>query len=102
MINLLKNAIEAVESDNHGKITLTVSKQILDRISLHVANSGQPIPPEVLPHIFIPFFTTKASGSGIGLSVSRYIMRLHGGKLQYSRSKEGMTVFSMVFSAGQP
>ncbi|GHT24915.1 sensor histidine kinase [Bacteroidia bacterium] len=97
LINLLKNAIEAVESDNHGKIILSINNQAPDRISLNIANSGQPIPPEVLPHIFIPFFTTKASGSGIGLSVSRYIMRLHGGKLQHSRSKDGMTVFSMVF-----
>ncbi|WP_162491143.1 ATP-binding protein, partial [Candidatus Symbiothrix dinenymphae] len=78
---------------------LPVGKQTPDRISLNIANSGQPIPPEVLPHIFIPFFTTKSSGSGIGLSVSRYIMRLHGGKLQYAHSKDGMTVFSMVFSA---
>ncbi|GHT13345.1 sensor histidine kinase [Bacteroidia bacterium] len=97
LINLVKNAIEAIESGKQEKIVISAVKQESDKISLHVANSGNPIPAEVLPHIFIPFFTTKSSGSGIGLSVSRYIMRLHGGKLQHSRTKEGMTVFSLVF-----
>jgi nitrogen fixation/metabolism regulation signal transduction histidine kinase len=97
LINLVKNAIEAVEDDRERKITLSVSHPAPDRLSIHVANSGNPIPADVLPHIFVPFFTTKPSGSGVGLSVSRYIMRLHGGKLQHSVSKDGMTVFSMIF-----
>lgn len=98
LINLIKNAIEAIDAAaGEGRITLSVNKPTGDRLSVHVANSGQPIPPEILPHIFVPFFTTKPSGSGIGLSVSRYIMRLHGCKLQHSVSKDGMTVFSMIF-----
>ena len=55
------------------------------------------MPKEVLPNIFIPFFTTKDKGSGIGLSISRYIMRLHVGNLKHSQ-KEGWTVFSMIFA----
>jgi nitrogen fixation/metabolism regulation signal transduction histidine kinase len=97
LINLVKNAIEAVEADKGEKIILSVGRQAPDRLSVHVANSGQAIPPDILPHIFVPFFTTKPSGSGVGLSVSRYIMRLHGGKLQHSTSKDGLTVFSMIF-----
>ncbi|MDR0699013.1 MAG: PAS domain-containing protein [Tannerella sp.] len=97
LINLVKNAIEAVETGKGEKIILSVGKQASDRLSVHIANSGQPIPPDILPHIFIPFFTTKPSGSGVGLSISRYIMRLHGGKLQHSVSKDGLTVFSMIF-----
>jgi nitrogen fixation/metabolism regulation signal transduction histidine kinase len=97
LINLVKNAIEAVETDSPGKIIFSVGKQIQDKTSLDIANTGKPIPADVLPHIFIPFFTTKPSGSGVGLSVSRHIMRLHGGKLQHSLSKDGMTVFSLVF-----
>jgi nitrogen fixation/metabolism regulation signal transduction histidine kinase len=97
LINLVKNAIEAVETEKGEKILLSVNRTAPDRLSIHVANSGKPIPPDILPHIFIPFFTTKPSGSGVGLSVSRYIMRLHGGKLQHSVSKDGMTVFSMIF-----
>jgi PAS domain S-box-containing protein len=99
LINLVKNAIEAVETDSGEKIVISIGKHEPDKFSLAIANTGKPIPPDILPHIFIPFFTTKASGSGIGLSVSRYIMRLHGGKLQHSRSKDGMTVFSMIFTS---
>ncbi len=62
----------------------------------YVRNNGEPIPAEVLPHIFVPFFTTKSTGTGIGLSVSRYIMRLHGGNLKH-HVEDGRTVFSMVF-----
>lgn len=98
MINLVKNAIEAIEENaREGRITLSVNRPDGDRLSAHVANTGQPIPPEILPHIFVPFFTTKPSGSGVGLSVSRYIMRLHGGKLQHAVPKDGMAVFSMIF-----
>jgi nitrogen fixation/metabolism regulation signal transduction histidine kinase len=94
LVNLVKNAIEAIEEDGERKITISAD---LERPGIHVANSGKPIPADVLPHIFVPFFTTKPSGSGVGLSVSRYIMRLHGGKLQHSVSKDGMTVFSLIF-----
>jgi signal transduction histidine kinase len=97
LINLVKNAIEACEPDNGGKIILSADRTTPDKINVHVANTGKPIPPAILPHIFVPFFTTKPAGSGVGLSVSRYIMRLHGGKLQHSVSKEGMTVFSLFF-----
>ncbi|MDR1340173.1 MAG: PAS domain-containing protein [Prevotellaceae bacterium] len=95
LINLVKNAVEAV--GNEGKITLSAGVRDHGRLSIHVANTGEPIPPDILPHIFVPFFTTKPSGSGIGLSVSQYIMRLHGGKLQHSVSGNKMTVFSMIF-----
>jgi nitrogen fixation/metabolism regulation signal transduction histidine kinase len=97
LINLIKNAIEAIDTDNHEKIIFSLNKQTPDRLGLDIANTGKPIPADILPNIFIPFFTTKPSGSGIGLSVSRYIMRLHGGKLQHATSKDGMTVFSLVF-----
>jgi nitrogen fixation/metabolism regulation signal transduction histidine kinase len=97
LINLVKNAVEAVGEDRGGEITISVVSPATDRLCIDVANSGEPIPADILPHIFVPFFTTKPSGSGIGLSVSRYIMRLHGGKLQHSVSRNGMTVFSMIF-----
>ncbi|MDR2805180.1 MAG: PAS domain-containing protein [Dysgonamonadaceae bacterium] len=98
VINLMKNAIEAVEPHQNGQIVLSTHTPEVGAVSLEIANTGQPIPADILPHIFIPFFTTKPAGSGVGLSVSRYIMRLHGGKLQHSLSKEGMTVFQLIFS----
>jgi nitrogen fixation/metabolism regulation signal transduction histidine kinase len=96
LVNLLKNAIEAVTPDiQQAEIRITVKKH-KDVICIEVADNGLPIPPEVLPNIFIPFFTTKEAGSGIGLSISRYIMRLHGGNLHH-RTENGWTVFSMEF-----
>jgi nitrogen fixation/metabolism regulation signal transduction histidine kinase len=100
LINLLKNAVEAVDAGSHGKIVISASYRDEDQICLDMANTGPPIPADVLPHIFIPFFTTKSAGSGIGLSVSRYIMRLHGGKLQHFVSSEGMTVFRLTVAGG--
>jgi len=96
LINLLKNAIEAIETESNERIIISADCYPDGKINLNVANSGEPIPADILPHIFVPFFTTKSSGSGIGLSVSRYIMRLHGGKLVHFVSPDGMTVFQLV------
>jgi PAS domain S-box-containing protein len=96
LTNLVKNAIEAIETTGNERIEIIIYHQETGNIMLDIANTGKPIPPEVLPHIFVPFFTTKPNGSGIGLSVSRYIMRLHGGKLLYFVSPEQMTVFQLV------
>jgi signal transduction histidine kinase len=107
LLNLLKNAAEAIleeegeaqEKDKKSlgerQIRLELSEE-RDKIHLDVYNSGRPIPEEVLPNIFVPFFTTKDSGTGIGLSVSRYIMRLHGGTLTHFTKGE-WTVFRMTF-----
>jgi signal transduction histidine kinase len=96
--NLLKNATEAIpEGQTGGRITIEVAAGE-GKVHLSVGNNGAPIPAEVLPHIFVPFFTTKTTGTGIGLSVSRYIMRLHGGNLKH-HAEGGSTTFSMVFPA---
>lgn len=95
LVNLVKNAVEAIPENKEGKISI----RIIDdegKTQIDVCNNGTPIPEDVIPNIFIPFFTTKNSGSGIGLSVSRYIMRLHGGNLKH-HTKDGWTIFSMVF-----
>lgn len=97
LVNLLKNAAEAIDPERgDGEITVRVWRDG-ESVRLDVANNGTPIPAEVLPHIFVPFFTTKSTGTGIGLSVSRYIMRLHGGNLKHHTDDTGRTVFSMVF-----
>ena len=96
LINLIKNAIEAVEPHAGEKIMISAQALESGKIGIEIADTGRPIPPDVLSHIFVPFFTTKSSGSGIGLSLSRYIMRLHGGKLQHATSKEGLTIFTLV------
>ncbi|NLA48413.1 MAG: HAMP domain-containing histidine kinase, partial [Bacteroidales bacterium] len=92
--NLLKNATDA--APNKGKqIKIELSEEET-KTNLDIANSGHPIPEEVLPNIFVPFFTTKEAGTGIGLSISRYIMRLHGGTLSHFTDND-WTVFRLTF-----
>jgi nitrogen fixation/metabolism regulation signal transduction histidine kinase len=95
LLNLTKNAIEAVRKSDDRRLEYNVFTNSDNHIYIDVCNSGAPIHPDVLPNIFVPFFTTKEGGSGIGLSVSRYIMRLHGGTLYHFTTKDGMTAFRM-------
>jgi len=96
LVNLMKNAIEAIVSTENGQIIIHTHKRTAGQVAIDICNTGKPILQDVLPNIFIPFFTTKETGTGIGLSVSRYIMRLHGGKLIHSTSPEGWTVFTLI------
>ena len=83
LINLLKNATEACAEQEHPEVVVATSYDQGKRIfRLSVTDNGCGILPEVLDRIFIPFFTTKPTGSGIGLSLCKQIMTLHGGSLQ--------------------
>lgn len=95
LVNIIKNAVEAADPRESGRIIIRAG-ETNGKVQIDICNNGRPIPADVAPHIFIPFFTTKDSGTGIGLSVSRYVMRLHGGNLKHHTS-DGWTVFSMVF-----
>ena len=81
VINLLKNAIQAIGNQPDGQIDIQVYCNETEEVLIEIKNNGPVIPPEIAEHIFIPFFTTKKGGSGIGLSISRQIMRLSGGSL---------------------
>ncbi|MBQ8672612.1 MAG: ATP-binding protein [Bacteroides sp.] len=85
VINLLKNAIQAIASsgmpEGEGRIGIHARCDESEAVLIEISNNGPAIPPEVADHIFIPFFSTKEGGSGIGLSISRQIMRLSGGSL---------------------
>ena len=96
LVNLVKNAVEAITDTEIKKIRISINHHADGKVQIEVSNTGNPIAKEVLPHIFIPFFTTKDYGTGIGLSISRYIMRLHGGKLTHATSAEGWTVFTVL------
>ncbi len=96
--NLLKNAIQAIESDKDlqaGIIRIQANCNEAESVFIRISNNGPAIPPEVTSHIFIPFFTTKEGGSGIGLSISRQIMRLSNGSLSLQQGRE--TTFVLQF-----
>lgn len=100
VINLLKNAIQAIESSGNeaegGHIHIRAYCNEAEAVLIEIANNGPAIPPDVAEHIFIPFFTTKENGSGIGLSISRQIMRLSGGNISLKQGKE--TTFVLKFN----
>lgn len=82
VLNLLKNAMQAIGSEQpNGRIELKAYCNPDESVVIEVSNNGPTIPPEEAEHIFVPFFTTKEGGSGIGLSISRQIMRLSGGSI---------------------
>lgn len=93
LVNLFKNAVQAGAT----KISVTASIEDDGSTAIDVANNGRPVPEERREEIFVPFFTTKADGSGIGLSLSRQIMRLHNGSISLSRSDARETVFTLLF-----
>ena len=82
--------------DCERKITIRSSIDAEERIQIEVTNNGSAIPAEVAENIFTPFFTTKTDGSGIGLAVSRQIIRLHGGSLRLKHNEEGRVTFAIV------
>ena len=97
LINLLLNAIQAVDGRPEARVTLHARPNRRGTPVIEVTDTGPGIAPDVQERIFVPFFTTKADGSGIGLSLSRQILRLHGGTLRV-RSKPGEgTTFAMRF-----
>jgi len=97
LINLLLNAIQAVEKRPHAKIELRARLDDRGRVLLQIADNGPGILPEVMEKMFIPFFTTKSGGSGIGLSLSRQIMRLHRGTISAHSQLNTETVFTLRF-----
>ena len=98
LINLVVNAIEAIKDRDEPRITLTGEIQSNNKILVKVSDNGLGMPPELLEKIFIPFFSTKKTGSGIGLSLCKQIMLLHKGNIQ-AQSTEGVgSAFVMTFT----
>ena len=95
-INLIKNAIHAVDKVINPQLNLNAKYGTYGNVILQVQDNGQGILPEVIEKIFIPFFTTKTSGSGIGLALSRQLVRAQGGNIT-AQSTAGNTVLSVRF-----
>ncbi len=96
LINLLKNSAEAVSNMQNARIDL-IGRYDGSYIKIEVIDNGTGIIPEAIERIFVPFYTTKKTGSGIGLSLSRQIMQLHNGTLTVESEPDVKTIFTMRF-----
>ena len=97
LINLIKNSIQALKGCLNAQIQIRGFYNKRGRPTIQVIDNGPGILGDVIDKIFIPFFTTKQSGSGIGLSLSKQIMRLHGGTITAQSKPNEETIFNMTF-----
>ncbi len=97
LINLILNAIEASQNEENPQVLVKAVQKANGRKMIAVVDNGPGIPQEIKDKIFVPFFTTKKQGSGIGLSLSRQIMTLHGGKIQIDNIQSRGAQVSLVF-----
>ena len=97
LINLVVNAIEAVKDKTSPRIVLSAEQTLNKKTIIKVADNGHGMPEELMDKIFIPFFSTKKHGSGIGLSLCKQIVMLHKGNLQVQSAEGKGTVFMMQF-----
>jgi len=97
MINLVRNAADAVRDSGDGTIDIRAYIDSRQRVILEVADNGPGIDPATARNIFLPFFTTRDEGSGVGLALVRYIMLAHGGTALYAPGIDDGSVFRLVF-----
>ena len=97
LLNLVVNSIQALNGVSDGWVQMNANLQELGTITLAVTDNGAGILPEIQDKIFIPFFTTKETGSGIGLSISRQILHLHGAAISVNSEPGKKTTFTITF-----
>lgn len=97
LINLTKNALQSLKNNEGGKIMVTAGSSQTGKKYIKVSDNGPGIPADLIEEIFVPFFTTKDTGTGIGLSLSRQIMHLHGGTMKVHSTPFKETSFLLVF-----
>ncbi len=97
LINLCRNALDALEGRPEGTIRLSAHLNRHGRAVIAVADNGPGVPAEIADRIFVPFFTTKAGGTGVGLALTRQVMRAHKGSVALGRSDSGGAVFTLTF-----
>jgi len=97
IINLMLNAIDAVSEIQNPQIFIMAYKNDSGRVLIEISDNGSGIKPDILDKIFMPFFTSKKTGSGIGLSLSRQIMSLHKGAISVRSTPKDGTTFTLIF-----
>ncbi len=98
LINLILNSIDAIKDSTNPKITIDVESTLQNKITIKVIDNGIGIDEDVLDKIFVPFFSTKKSGSGIGLNLCKQIMMLHKGSIHVESVPKSGSVFSLQFN----
>ena len=94
LLNIMKNAIQAMQGKENSKLHVRV-EAAANQTQIKITDNGPGIEPEILNEIFVPFFTTKTEGTGIGLSIARQIMRTHGGNIKVSSIPGKETTFTL-------
>lgn len=97
LINLMRNAIEALRDAPDGRIALSATRDLDGRIVIAVADNGPGIAPDQREKVFVPFFTTKRQGSGVGLTLARQIATLHNGMVVITETRGGGATVSLRF-----
>jgi two-component system nitrogen regulation sensor histidine kinase NtrY len=97
LINLITNAMDALPHNSAGLITIRAAQQG-DEVTIHVADNGEGIDDSIADNIFIPFFTTRKHGTGIGLALTKQILQLHNADIRFTSSGKGKgTEFILSF-----
>jgi two-component system, NtrC family, nitrogen regulation sensor histidine kinase NtrY len=97
LINLLRSATDAVKENAEPRIVISAEASLNNKVSIRIADNGTGIPRELLDKIFIPFFSTKKTGSGIGLNLCKQVMMLHKGNINVQSEEGKGTVFTLGF-----
>jgi nitrogen fixation/metabolism regulation signal transduction histidine kinase len=97
LLNLIYNSMDGLTNNVEKEISISAGLSNIGKIELRVKDNGQGISDEIKEQIFVPFYSTKKNGSGIGLSLARQIMHLHGGDIRVHSIKNVETTFSLIF-----
>lgn len=97
LVNLGKNALQSLQEQENGQIQIMAGTNDMGKKYIQITDNGPGIPPDLIDEIFIPFFTTKNTGTGIGLSLSKQIMHLHGGTIKVHSTPYKETSFLLTF-----
>ncbi|WP_394224207.1 sensor histidine kinase [Alteromonas gracilis] len=97
IVNILHNAEHALAHVTHPKVTISVSLTKRSRCVIEIADNGAGVPDDIINKVFVPFFTTKREGTGVGLALTQQIMVAHGGQVRVKNLEHGGACFSLVF-----
>ena len=97
LINMMQNSGQALVGKEDATVWLLARLNRRGRVTIEVADNGPGVPADIARRIFVPFFTTKREGSGVGLALTRQVMIAHGGAVSLSERPGGGAQFSLTF-----